>query len=105
VSGHDGDRDWERARRLADIGGERVRSFDVDAGAKHRMAMSTSSSMRLRISWPPVSFIVTVLGPAGETTASRTAASFTEARHAEQAGRGLGSSEKLAMEFLMDSRP
>jgi predicted dienelactone hydrolase len=34
---------------------------------------------------PPVSFIVTVLGPAGETTASRTAASFTEARHAEQA--------------------
>jgi hypothetical protein len=26
VSGHDGDRDWERARRLADIAGERARS-------------------------------------------------------------------------------
>jgi hypothetical protein len=35
---------------------------------------------------PPVSFIVTVLGPAGETMASRTAASFNKARHAEQAG-------------------
>src|SRR6266496_858606 len=35
VSRHDGDRDWERARRLANIADERVRSFDIDAGAKH----------------------------------------------------------------------
>jgi hypothetical protein len=32
----DGDRDWERARRLADIAGERARSFDVDAGGNHQ---------------------------------------------------------------------